>query len=50
MYNSKVLCKYNCNICNNAYIDKTKHHLIVHQYEHLGKSILTDNSLRYIQQ
>ena len=45
--NSKVLYKYNCDICNNVYISKTKLHLIVRQYEHLGKSIVTDKTLRY---
>ena len=45
--NSKVLYKYKCDICNNVYIGKTKCHLIVRQYEHLGKSIATDKLLRY---
>ena len=45
--NSKVLHKYKCNICNNVYIGKTKRHLIVCQYENLGKSIATDKPLRY---
>ena len=39
--------KYKCDICNNVYIGKTKHHLIVRQYEHLGKSIATDKPVRY---
>ena len=33
--NSKALYKYKWNICNNAYIGKTKRLLIVCQYEHL---------------
>ena len=44
---SKVLYKYKCDICNNVYISKTKRHLIVREYEHLGKSIATDKPLRY---
>ena len=43
----KKLCKYKCGIRNNVYIGKTKHHLIIRQYEHLGKSIATDKPLRY---
>ena len=43
---SKVLYKYKCDICNNVYIGKTKRHLIVRQYEHLGKSIATEKPLR----
>ena len=42
-----MLYKYKCDICNNVYIGKTKRHLIVRQYEHLGKSIATDKPLRY---
>ena len=42
-----MLYKYKCDTCNNAYIGKTKNHLIVRQYEHLGKSIATDKLLRY---
>ena len=45
--NSKVLYKYKCGICINVYISKTKCHLIVSKYEHLGKSIVTDKPLRY---
>ena len=44
---SKVLYKYRCDACNNVYIGKTKRHLIVRQYEHLGISIATDKPLRY---
>ena len=42
---SKVLYKNKCDICNNVYIGKTKRHLIVRQYQHLGKSIATDKPL-----
>ena len=42
-----MLYKYRCDICNNVYIGKIKRYLIVHQYEHLGKSIATDKPLRY---
>ena len=42
-----MLYKYKCGICNNVYIGKTKRHLIVRQYEQLGKLIATDKPLRY---
>ena len=42
-----MLYKYKYDICNNVYIGKTKRHLMVRQYEHLGKSIATGKSLRY---
>ena len=42
-----MLYKYKCDICNNVYVGKTKRHLIVPQYEHLGKEIATDKFLRY---
>ena len=45
--NSKVLYKFKCDICNNVYIGKAKRHLIVRQYEHMGKSIATDKPLSY---
>ena len=44
--NSNVIYKYKCNICNDAYIGKTKRHLLVCQYEHLGRSILTEKPLK----
>ena len=28
---------------------KTKRHLLVHQYEHLGSSVLTEKALNYIE-
>ena len=40
-------CEYKCDICNNVYIGKAKHHLIARHYEHLGKSIATGKPLRY---
>ena len=45
--NSKVIYKYKCNICNDVYIGETKCHLLVRQYEHIGKSILTEKPLKY---
>ena len=45
--NSKVLYKFKCDISNSVYIGKTKWHLLVHQYEHLGLSILTEKALKY---
>ena len=44
--NSKVICKFMCNICNDIYI-QTKRHFLVHEYEHFGKSILTEKNLKY---
>ena len=45
--NSKVLYKFKCNTCNSVYIGKTKRHLLVRQYEHLGLSVLTNKALKY---
>ena len=45
--NSKVLYRYTCDTCNSVYIGKTKRHLLVRQYEHLGISIFTDKALKY---
>ena len=45
--NSKVIYKYKCNICNDVYIGEAKRHLLVRQYEHIGKSILTEKPLKY---
>ena len=45
--NSKVLYRYTCDTCNSVYIGKTKRHLLVRQYEHLGTSIFTDKALKY---
>ena len=45
--NSKVLYRYTCDTCNSVYIGKTKRHLLVHQYEHLGTSIFIDKALKY---
>ena len=45
--NSKVLYKCTCDSCNSVYIGKTKRHLLVRQYEHLGTSIFTDKPLKY---
>ena len=43
--NSKVIYKFKCNICNDVYIGETKRHFLVREYEHLGKSILTEKNL-----
>ena len=45
--NSKVIYKFKCNICNDVYIGETKRHFLVREYEHLGKSILTEKNLKY---
>ena len=45
--NSKVIYKYKCNICNDVYIGETKRHLLVREFEHLGKSILTNKPMKY---
>ena len=45
--NSKVIYKYTCDTCNSVYIGKTKRHLLVRQYEHLGTSVFTDKALKY---
>ena len=42
--NSKVTYKFKCNICNDVYIGETKRHFLVREYEHLGKSILTEKN------
>ena len=47
--NSKVIYEFKCNICNDVYIGETKHHFLVREYEHLGKSILTEKNLKYTQ-
>ena len=45
--NSKVVYKFKCTICDDVYIDETKRHLLIRQYEHLGKSILTEKPSKY---
>ena len=40
--NSNVIYKFKCNICN-----ETKRQFLVREYEHLGKSILTEKNLKY---
>ena len=45
--NSKVIYKFKCNICIGVYIGETKRYFLVREYEHLGKSILTEKSLKY---
>ena len=45
--NSKVIYKFKCNICIDVYIGETKHHFLVREYKHLGKSIFTEKNLKY---
>ena len=45
--NSKVIYKFKCNICNGVCNGETKRHFFVHEYEHLGKPILTEKNLKY---
>ena len=45
--NSKVVYKFKCNICNDVYVGERKRHLLVCQYEHSGKSILTEKQSKY---
>ena len=45
--NSKVVYRFKYNICNDVFVGKTKHHLLVRQYEHLRKSILTEKPSKY---
>ena len=45
--NSNVVHEYRYNIYNDVYIGETKRHLLVRQYEHLGRSILTEKPLKY---
>ena len=45
--NSNVIYKYKSNICNDVYIGETKRHCLVCQYEHSGRSILTEMPLKY---
>ena len=40
------LCKHYCR-CNDVYIGETKRHILVRQFEHIGKSILTEKPLKY---
>ena len=44
--NSNVIYEYKCNICNDVYIGETKRHLLVRQYEHLSRSILTEKPIK----
>ena len=44
--NSKVIYKFKCNIYNDTYIGEKKRHSLVREYEHLGKSILTEKNLK----
>ena len=44
-----MLYKFKFDTCNSVYIGKTKWHLLVHQYEHLGFSVLTEKALKHIE-
>ena len=44
---SKVLYMFKCHTYNGVYISKTKRHLYVRQYEHLGLLVLREKSLKY---
>ena len=45
--NSKVVYKFQCNICNDVYVGETKRRLLVRQYEDLGKLVLTEKPSKY---
>ena len=45
--NSKVVYKVKCNISNDVYVGETKRNFLIRQYEHLGKSILTEKPSVY---
>ena len=44
---SKVLYRYSCLGCNSFYIGKTARHVLIREYEHLGKSIRTGKNFKY---
>ena len=45
--NSKLVYKFKCNICNDVYVGGTKRHLLLRQYEDLGKSFLNEKLSKY---
>ena len=45
--NSNAIYKHKYNICNDICIGEIKCHLFVRQYEHLGRSILTEKPIKY---
>ena len=45
--NSKVIYKFMCDICNDIYIRETKRHFLVRKYQHLWKSILTEENIKH---
>ena len=45
--NSNAINTYKCNIYNDAHISEIKGHLLVHQYERLGRLILIEKPLKY---
>lgn len=44
--NLNAIFKYNCKTYKDVYIDETKRQLFVSQYEHLGRSSLTEKPLK----
>ena len=44
---SKVIYKFKCNISDDVSIGEIKRHFLVREYEHLGKSILTEKNSKY---
>ena len=45
--NSKLVYKFKCNICNDVYVGGRKYHLLLRQYEDLGKSFLNEKLSKY---
>ena len=45
--NSNAINTYKCNIYNDGHISEIKGHLLVHQYERLGRLILIEKPLKY---
>ena len=39
--------KFKCDTCNSVYTGKTKRHLLIRQYEHLGLSAFTEKTLKH---
>ena len=42
-----MIFKFKCYICNDVYIGEIKRYFLLREYEHLGKSILTEKNLKY---
>ena len=45
--NSKVIHKFNWNICNDVYIGETRRRFLAREYEHLGNQYLPKKNLKY---